>query len=258
VLTQTGHMDQFLRCKHSNARLALHGLLVLALLASLACFSQTPTPQPAPSQAPVPTSVSTSPGPSQLRPTSSLTGASIQTSKHQGSPVAPVPTAPQGSVPLTLIPDPAELPGRRATTSQEAPSSDAAGSLSKTQPDPTPESAQQLAESSSPDGQSLTDRQVLIAVYESTDGPNWNINDKWLTSAEIGEWYGVTLDETGRVTGLNLAGNDLAGSIPPELGSLPNLNSLRLGQNPLTGCIPTILQNVETNDLPSLDLPLCP
>ena len=119
-----------------------------------------------------------------------------------------------------------------------------------------------------------TDREALVALYNATDGENWERNDNWLTDATIGEWYGVTTDDNGRVTSLNLFGmglsgelprelgslfnletlllsrNGLSGEIPPELGSLANLedlslgrNQLRGGRNQLRGCVPTSLQD---------------
>ena len=69
----------------------------------------------------------------------------------------------------------------------------------------------------------VTDRAVLVAFYNATDGANWEKNDKWLSEAPIGKWYGVTADASGRVIDLNLQDNKLNGTIPPELGRLGNL-----------------------------------
>ncbi|MXZ26498.1 MAG: hypothetical protein F4Y80_16895 [Caldilineaceae bacterium SB0665_bin_21] len=43
---------------------------------------------------------------------------------------------------------------------------------------------------------------------------------------------------------LNLSHNQLAGSIPPELGQLANLWGLNLSHNQLTGCLPREWQNI--------------
>ena len=108
-----------------------------------------------------------------------------------------------------------------------------------------------------------SDRTVLTALYEATDGPNWVNNDNWLTDSPLGEWYGVETDRDGRVVKLvvphnNLSGRiprnlgrlarlsvlhldynvDLSGPIPPEVGSLDSLTSLRLNHNDLSGPIP--------------------
>ena len=72
------------------------------------------------------------------------------------------------------------------------------------------------------------DRAALVALYNATDGANWYQNQNWLSSAPIGEWYGVVTDSNGRVTELDLYENKLDGSIPSSLGSLSNLKSLDL------------------------------
>lgn len=51
-----------------------------------------------------------------------------------------------------------------------------------------------------------TDRAALVALYNATGGDNWTNSDNWLSDAPIGEWYGVTTDNNGRVISLNLGG----------------------------------------------------
>ena len=82
------------------------------------------------------------------------------------------------------------------------------------------------------------DREVLVAFYEATDGPNWKDNTNWLTDAPLGEWYGVSVNGEGRVVGLELRGNALAGELPAELGKLTALTYLYLADNTLTGSLP--------------------
>ena len=89
-----------------------------------------------------------------------------------------------------------------------------------------------------------SDREILVALYETTDGPNWGNTDNWLTDAPLGEWYGVRTEAAGRVEVLNLSGNDLTGPIPPELGNLTSLEWLYLSGNDLTGPIPPELGNL--------------
>ena len=86
-----------------------------------------------------------------------------------------------------------------------------------------------------------TDRAALVALYNATDGANWHNNDNWLSNATMGVWHGVTTDSDGRVTHLDLQGNQLTGEIPAELGSLANLRGLGLNDNQLTGEIPAEL-----------------
>ena len=54
-----------------------------------------------------------------------------------------------------------------------------------------------------------------------------------------------------------LENNQLSGSIPPELGNLANLESLGLSGNQLSGCVPAALLAVPNSNLHNLGLPSC-
>ncbi len=95
-------------------------------------------------------------------------------------------------------------------------------------------------------------RSVLIALYRATGGANWTNNTNWLDNRPIREWYGVISDLNGRVIQLNLGGNNLNGSLPPQLRQLAGLRELRLAGNNLTGSIPSELGNLDS--LEFLDL----
>ena len=84
----------------------------------------------------------------------------------------------------------------------------------------------------------LTDRDILAALYEATDGPTWIEGENWLTDAPLEEWQGVFVDVEGRVSVLWLGDNNLQGPIPPELGNLSNLTRIYLSGNRFTGPIP--------------------
>ena len=99
-----------------------------------------------------------------------------------------------------------------------------------------------LAQSADP--QTINDRDVLVALYNATDGPNWVTNTNWLSGQPIGQWHGVLTDSDGRVTHLQLESNELSGEIPPELGNLSNLKTLSLRDNQLSGAIPSELGNL--------------
>ncbi len=108
-----------------------------------------------------------------------------------------------------------------------------------------------------------SDRDALVALYEATDGPNWVNSENWLSDRPLGEWYGVTTDNAGRVTRIDLAGewnseerrydrHGLNGELPGEIGQLANLQHLDLRINLLTGEIPAELGRLA--NLRSLDL----
>ena len=89
------------------------------------------------------------------------------------------------------------------------------------------------------------DRHALLALYHATDGDHWynsqRNQDKWQVDnpgSPIGDWYGVTIGPQGRVTEIDLQGNNLTGEIPKALTSLDQLTSLNLLANDLSGCIP--------------------
>ena len=87
----------------------------------------------------------------------------------------------------------------------------------------------------------FSDRDILVALYQITDGPNWPNNHRWLTDAPLEDWAGVGVNDDGRVTSLEVI--NLTGPIPPGLGNLTALESLYLGGG-LTGSIPPELGNL--------------
>ena len=44
-----------------------------------------------------------------------------------------------------------------------------------------------------------TDRDVLMALYDTTDGPNWARNDNWESDRPLDEWDSVGTDPSGQV-----------------------------------------------------------
>ena len=97
-----------------------------------------------------------------------------------------------------------------------------------------------------------TDREALVILYNATDGENWDNSENWLSDAPLGEWLDVTTDDDGRVTELRLNNNELSGEIPPELGSLSNLQILSLRANGLVGEIPPELGSLSNLELLAL------
>ncbi len=80
----------------------------------------------------------------------------------------------------------------------------------------------------------VQDSLALVALYNSTNGDNWRNKTAWLTEP-VYKWYGVTLNDKGRVISLNLNYNRLSGTIPAEIGNLTSLQGLYLSDNHIYG-----------------------
>ncbi len=93
----------------------------------------------------------------------------------------------------------------------------------------------------------------LKALYESTNGENWINRGGWDVfianqnsppeNCNLSDLYGVEV-LFDRVWRLDLSGNGLNGSMPPELGMISYLAILRLDNNHLCGIIPAALGNL--------------
>ena len=94
----------------------------------------------------------------------------------------------------------------------------------------------------------LSERDVLEAIYHSMDGPNWTLRGGWLTDAPLRHWYGVLLGD-GRIRKLVLPGNDLAGTIPPEIGYLTDIEFINFTRNKITAIPPEIGRLVNLSGL---------
>ena len=90
------------------------------------------------------------------------------------------------------------------------------------------------------------DKIALLALFRSANGALWIKSANWQTDAPLGEWYGVELDQQGRVQTLTLSQNNLAGSIPPEIGKLTELTRLHLEANLLEGALPPEIGQLES------------
>ena len=96
------------------------------------------------------------------------------------------------------------------------------------------------------------DRAALIALYEATDGPNWQNSENWLTDKPLHRWHRVYTDPSGRVIQVHLSQNALKGEIPADISKMDRLEGLDLSENQLTGEIPPALGTLE--NLQYLDL----
>jgi len=86
------------------------------------------------------------------------------------------------------------------------------------------------------------DSLALVALYNSTDGDNWDNKENWLTGP-VDSWYGITVDND-RVTVISLGNNNLIGTIPPEIGNLTELGDLVFHNNQITNHLPETLTNL--------------
>ncbi len=88
------------------------------------------------------------------------------------------------------------------------------------------------------------DWSALLALYNAAGGPGWSNKHNWLSDRPLDDWYGVSTDDSGRVTSLRVSENNLRGSLPAGLGNLSKLVQLDLSRNHLTGNIPAELGNL--------------
>ena len=98
------------------------------------------------------------------------------------------------------------------------------------------------------------DREALMAFYEACGGENWTQNYNWGTSNPINTWYGVSLNNEGRVESIRLPYNNVTGSLPRELTQMAYLKKLDLSFSGLTD-FPSIL--CECTNLEEIDLHEC-
>jgi Leucine-rich repeat (LRR) protein len=86
-----------------------------------------------------------------------------------------------------------------------------------------------------------SDRLALEALFKSCGGAGWTQKGGWMTDAALGDWFGVTVDDEGRVVRLELHSNNLAGPLPSEIQQLSALQKLVLYSNKLSGALPAEL-----------------
>jgi subtilisin family serine protease len=83
--------------------------------------------------------------------------------------------------------------------------------------------------------------QALVALYDSTDGANWEDNTGWKVTNTPCNWYGVTC-KNGSVEKLELSSNNLKDSISKKFFKLKKLEILDLSYNEIDA---SILKNVK-------------
>ncbi len=90
------------------------------------------------------------------------------------------------------------------------------------------------------------DCEVLLDIYLATDGDNWtniqNSNNEWFqwdgSSICWDNWYGIPgcerdpIEEKYRIQSISLDNNNLSGTLPTSIYTLPSLSSLYIKNNP--------------------------
>ena len=84
-----------------------------------------------------------------------------------------------------------------------------------------------------------TDRAALVALHEATSGNDW-VNT-WDLNQPMATWHGVSVNNDGCVSRINLSDNGLVGSLPDEFCQLSALTSINLMDNQLSGELPACL-----------------
>ncbi|PXY41170.1 hypothetical protein DMB65_09455 [Flavobacterium cheongpyeongense] len=104
-----------------------------------------------------------------------------------------------------------------------------------------------------------TEKDALLALYNSTNGYYWAKKTGWDFSTPVKSWvaedqtgwYGISV-YNGHVVGIDLRSNFLGGTIPIEIGQLTQLQFLDLSSNEVNGAIPP--QIGQLTQLQSLNL----
>lgn len=78
----------------------------------------------------------------------------------------------------------------------------------------------------------LTEREILVKLYDSCNGGQWKTSTNWNTDADVCDWHGIGCRD-GHVILINLGSNNLSGTPPAELFDIPKLEILWLNSNPL-------------------------
>jgi hypothetical protein len=98
-------------------------------------------------------------------------------------------------------------------------------------------------------------RQALIELYQSTQGPAWRHRDNWLVGDPCSNhWHGVGCSPDGQVVrSLSLPGNHLQGRLPESFSALNTLETVDLrGNMGLSGKLPPFASPALTPAEPEL------
>lgn len=112
----------------------------------------------------------------------------------------------------------------------------------------------------------MSERDILIAFYNATDGDNWRNNTNWCSDYPLGSWYGVETDAKGKVIGLRLQNSNANEKFGlkgyANLSGMKHLESIKLAGNELTsldvsGCVALKILDCYYNQLTNLNVSDC-
>ncbi len=93
---------------------------------------------------------------------------------------------------------------------------------------PQEKASKWLAENPGPGvGDDPNIRYILAVLYYSTNGDDWIDKGQWLSNTSVCTWHGYTCVPSSpgsKQESLILSSNNLVGTIPSEIGSLPSLS----------------------------------
>ena len=98
----------------------------------------------------------------------------------------------------------------------------------------------------------ITDRNILVKLYNATNGPDWARQKGWLSNEPLQNWQGVETNGSGRVTELSLVLNGLKGHLPTELVFLDALATLDIAGNQISGQIPAGVERLKQLEILNL------
>ena len=91
----------------------------------------------------------------------------------------------------------------------------------------------------------LNTMEVLLKIYDESEGLEWTDHTNWFTSADVCDWYGITCyqqggadgssveaERVGHVRQIDLSENHVQGTFPESIWDLPYLEVLNLRDNP--------------------------
>jgi len=92
---------------------------------------------------------------------------------------------------------------------------------------------------------SQTERDALVALYNSTNGASWTNSSGWLgVPGTECSWHGIICNSSQAVDAINLPDNGLSGTLPSEIGNLTAMRELILPNNSISGEIPAEIGNL--------------